>query len=148
MKITIPWHRFLKQESLTSAGTGFSWGDASENSYILGDSSSQRSIDPVFDILSVDSPDLIQPEIKKAFSILTQETENLPIDGVQSPEKMRLHLPADHNTLPWTHMFGLFFSDWSRIYFSIIPRPGFLPKPPPPIAITCLSILNPSKLIY
>ena len=28
---------------------------------------------------------------------------------LQSPEKMRLHLPADHNTLPWTHMFGLFF---------------------------------------
>lgn len=24
-------------------------------------------------------------------------------------EKMHLHLPADHETLPWTHLFGLFF---------------------------------------
>ena len=28
---------------------------------------------------------------------------------LQSPEKMKLHLPASHDTLPWTHMFGLFF---------------------------------------
>jgi len=26
----------------------------------------------------------------------------------QTPEKMHLHLPADHPTLPWTHLFGLF----------------------------------------
>ena len=26
-----------------------------------------------------------------------------------TPEKMHLHLPANHETLPWTHMFGLFF---------------------------------------
>jgi solute:Na+ symporter, SSS family len=28
---------------------------------------------------------------------------------VKTPEKMHLHLPADHSTLPWTHLFGLFF---------------------------------------
>ena len=28
---------------------------------------------------------------------------------IQSPEKMHLHLPANHAKLPWTHMFGLFF---------------------------------------
>ena len=27
----------------------------------------------------------------------------------KTPEKMHLHLPADHPTLPWTHMLGLFF---------------------------------------
>ncbi len=27
----------------------------------------------------------------------------------KTPEHMHLHLPADHPTLPWTHMFGLFF---------------------------------------
>lgn len=28
---------------------------------------------------------------------------------VKTPEKMHLHLAADHPTLPWTHLFGLFF---------------------------------------
>ncbi len=28
---------------------------------------------------------------------------------VKTPEMMHLHLPADHEKLPWTHMFGLFF---------------------------------------
>jgi SSS family solute:Na+ symporter len=28
---------------------------------------------------------------------------------IKTPEKMHLHLPADHEKLPWTHMFGLFF---------------------------------------
>lgn len=28
---------------------------------------------------------------------------------VKTPEKMHLHLPAEHPTLPWTHVFGLFF---------------------------------------
>ena len=28
---------------------------------------------------------------------------------IKTPEKMHLHLPADHDTLPWTHLFGLFF---------------------------------------
>ncbi|MGB2085711.1 MAG: SLC5 family protein [Flavobacteriaceae bacterium] len=28
---------------------------------------------------------------------------------VKTPEKMHLHLPTDHPTLPWTHLFGLFF---------------------------------------
>ena len=28
---------------------------------------------------------------------------------VQTPELMHLHLPADHEKLPWTHVFGLFF---------------------------------------
>ena len=28
---------------------------------------------------------------------------------IKTPEKMQLHLPADHPTLPWTHLFGLFF---------------------------------------
>ena len=27
----------------------------------------------------------------------------------QTSEKMHLHLPADHEKLPWTHLFGLFF---------------------------------------
>ena len=27
----------------------------------------------------------------------------------QTEEKMHLHLPYDHETLPWTHLFGLFF---------------------------------------
>ncbi|MCI5081167.1 MAG: hypothetical protein MRY78_05720, partial [Saprospiraceae bacterium] len=27
---------------------------------------------------------------------------------VKTPEKMHLHLPADHETLPWIHVFGLF----------------------------------------
>lgn len=27
----------------------------------------------------------------------------------KTPELMHLHLPASHDTLPWTHMFGLFF---------------------------------------
>lgn len=27
---------------------------------------------------------------------------------IRTPEKMHLHLPADHPTLPWTHLFGLF----------------------------------------
>ena len=27
---------------------------------------------------------------------------------IKAPEKMHLHLPADHPTLPWTHLFGLF----------------------------------------
>ncbi|MEL6651171.1 MAG: sodium/solute symporter, partial [Bacteroidota bacterium] len=27
----------------------------------------------------------------------------------KTPELMKLHLPADHEKLPWTHMFGLFF---------------------------------------
>ena len=27
---------------------------------------------------------------------------------IKSPERMHLHLPADHPTLPWTHLFGLF----------------------------------------
>ena len=28
---------------------------------------------------------------------------------LKTPEKMHLHLAADHPTLPWTHLFGLFF---------------------------------------
>lgn len=28
---------------------------------------------------------------------------------VQTADKMHLHLPANHETLPWTHLFGLFF---------------------------------------
>jgi SSS family solute:Na+ symporter len=28
---------------------------------------------------------------------------------ILTPEKMHLHLPANHEKLPWTHMFGLFF---------------------------------------
>ena len=28
---------------------------------------------------------------------------------IKVPEKMHLHLPSDHSTLPWTHLFGLFF---------------------------------------
>jgi SSS family solute:Na+ symporter len=28
---------------------------------------------------------------------------------IKTPEKMHLHLSADHPTLPWTHLFGLFF---------------------------------------
>ena len=28
---------------------------------------------------------------------------------IKTPEKMQLHLPSDHPTLPWTHLFGLFF---------------------------------------
>ena len=28
---------------------------------------------------------------------------------VKVPDKMHLHLPSDHPTLPWTHLFGLFF---------------------------------------
>ena len=28
---------------------------------------------------------------------------------IKTPEKMHLHLSADHSTLPWTHLFGLFF---------------------------------------
>jgi SSS family solute:Na+ symporter len=28
---------------------------------------------------------------------------------VKTPEKMHLHLAASHQTLPWTHLFGLFF---------------------------------------
>ena len=28
---------------------------------------------------------------------------------VKVPQKMHLHLPSDHPTLPWTHLFGLFF---------------------------------------
>ncbi|MEN8769460.1 MAG: sodium/solute symporter [Candidatus Arcticimaribacter sp.] len=28
---------------------------------------------------------------------------------IKTPEKMQLHLPADHPSLPWTHLFGLFF---------------------------------------
>ncbi|MAC86528.1 MAG: hypothetical protein CMQ52_00150 [Gammaproteobacteria bacterium] len=28
---------------------------------------------------------------------------------VKAPQKMHLHLPSDHPTLPWTHLFGLFF---------------------------------------
>ena len=28
---------------------------------------------------------------------------------VKTPEKMHLHLSANHPTLPWTHLFGLFF---------------------------------------
>ena len=28
---------------------------------------------------------------------------------IKTPELMHLHLPADHEKLPWTHMFGLFF---------------------------------------
>ena len=27
---------------------------------------------------------------------------------IKTPERMHLHLPADHPTLPWTHLFGLF----------------------------------------
>ena len=28
---------------------------------------------------------------------------------IKTPDKMHLHLPKDHPTLPWTHTFGLFF---------------------------------------
>lgn len=28
---------------------------------------------------------------------------------LKTPDRMHLHLPADHPVLPWTHMFGLFF---------------------------------------
>lgn len=28
---------------------------------------------------------------------------------VKTPEQMHLHLPAEHDKLPWTHLFGLFF---------------------------------------
>ena len=28
---------------------------------------------------------------------------------LKTPKKMHLHLPASHQTLPWTHLFGLFF---------------------------------------
>ncbi|CAI8296795.1 MAG: Sodium/glucose cotransporter [Flavobacterium sp. SCGC AAA160-P02] len=28
---------------------------------------------------------------------------------IKTPQKMHLHLPSDHPTLPWTHLFGLFF---------------------------------------
>ena len=28
---------------------------------------------------------------------------------IKTPEKMHLHLPVSHETLPWTHLFGLFF---------------------------------------
>ena len=27
---------------------------------------------------------------------------------IKTPERMHLHLPSDHPTLPWTHLFGLF----------------------------------------
>ena len=27
---------------------------------------------------------------------------------IKTPERMQLHLPSDHPTLPWTHLFGLF----------------------------------------
>ena len=27
---------------------------------------------------------------------------------IRTPERMHLHLPSDHPTLPWTHLFGLF----------------------------------------
>jgi len=27
---------------------------------------------------------------------------------IKTPDRMHLHLPADHPTLPWTHLFGLF----------------------------------------
>ncbi len=27
---------------------------------------------------------------------------------IKTPERMNLHLPSDHPTLPWTHLFGLF----------------------------------------
>ena len=29
---------------------------------------------------------------------------------IKTPEKMHLHLPSEHPTLPWIHLFGLFFS--------------------------------------
>ncbi|MDC0960474.1 hypothetical protein OAR37_03475, partial [Flavobacteriaceae bacterium] len=28
---------------------------------------------------------------------------------IKTPDKMHLHLPSSHETLPWTHLFGLFF---------------------------------------
>ena len=28
---------------------------------------------------------------------------------IKTPEKMHLHLPASHENIPWTHLFGLFF---------------------------------------
>ena len=28
---------------------------------------------------------------------------------IKTPDRMHLHLPKDHPTLPWTHIFGLFF---------------------------------------
>ena len=28
---------------------------------------------------------------------------------IKTPEKMHLHLPSNHSTLPWTHLLGLFF---------------------------------------
>jgi solute:Na+ symporter, SSS family len=28
---------------------------------------------------------------------------------IKAPDKMHLHLPSSHETLPWTHLFGLFF---------------------------------------
>ena len=28
---------------------------------------------------------------------------------IKTPEKMHLHLPSEHPTLPWIHLFGLFF---------------------------------------
>jgi len=88
MKITIPKNRFLKQKSLTSSGTGFSWGESDEESYCLGDSNACRSIDPVFELLSLEKPQLISTKILKTFEILGADLASIPIDGVQSPEKM------------------------------------------------------------
>ena len=34
----------------------------------------------------------------------------------KTSNRMHLHLPADHPTLPWTHLFGLFFLNLSLIH--------------------------------
>ncbi len=88
MKIVIPRNRFLKNLFLESDGESFIWKDSiDKNSYILGDKTSSRSINPIFQILGTTPPLLISKEVKNSYSLLGAK-ENLPIDAVQSSEEM------------------------------------------------------------
>lgn len=57
--------------------------------------------------------DIIQFAILMAGGIVILFTSIHHLGGweelyLKTPDKMHLHLPADHETLPWTHLFGLF----------------------------------------
>ncbi|MAF23976.1 hypothetical protein CL634_00095 [bacterium] len=88
MKISIPKNRFLKNQSLSFFNSKFSWNEEIESSYVLGDKKHRNSIDPIFELLSIDFPELISPEVVKAFNQLGVSEEYLPIDVIQSSSQM------------------------------------------------------------
>ncbi len=68
MKIAIHEKRFIRESSLVSENDSFAWKSrAPEDAYIIGNAESKMSVDPVFELLEKNPPNLIDPKNIKAF---------------------------------------------------------------------------------